>query len=276
MIPASFAYEAPHTPAAALELLIANEGAVLLAGGHTLLTAMKERTVRPAMLVDIAHIGLDRLEVDGNGDLIIGACVRQAALATFCNTNGWPLLAEIGVKSGDPMIRERGTFVGALCAVEPGGDWAAAALALDVKVKLLTQDGEQVLELDEYINSSWTTSHLVLEAIVPASMRNVPQGYEKVKHAAIGWSVASVAHVQTDQGIQLAISGAVERPNRIPGFTLEKLAQLGGEGLQSSIEEFLPDLPFVGDRYAPADWRRKRLSLLLRDILKSYTKKELA
>ena len=67
MIPAAFAYEAPETPEEALELLAANEGAVLLAGGHTLLTALKERTVRPAMLVDIARIGLDRLEVDMYG-----------------------------------------------------------------------------------------------------------------------------------------------------------------------------------------------------------------
>jgi len=275
MIPATFAYEAPKTPEAALELLAANEGAVLLAGGHTLLTALKERTLRPAMLVDIARIGLDRLELDASGDLVIGAGVNQAMLAEFCDEHGWPLLAEIGVKSGDPMIRARGTFVGALCAVESGGDWVAAALALDVKVKLLTHDGEQVLRLDDYINKPKPNPHLVLEAIVPASMRKVPQGYEKVKHAAIGWSVASVAHVQTDKGIQLAATGAIARPQRLTQLEEDVVSLNDGDPMEA-IEASLSSLSFVGDRYAPADWRRKRLKLVLRDILSSYNQEEKA
>ena len=273
MIPAAFAYEAPETPEAALDLLAANEGAVLLAGGHTLLTALKERSVRPAMLVDIARLGLDRVEVNRSGDLVIGAGVNQAALAAFCDENGWLLLAEIGVKSGDPMIRARGTFVGALCAVEPGGDWVAAALALDTKVKLLTQDGEEVLDLDDYINNPTSDPHLVLEAIVPASRRNLPQGYEKVKHAASGWSVASVAHVQTDQGIQLAATGAIARPQRLTQLE-ERVASLGDSDPLEVIEASLANHSFVGDRYAPADWRRKRIKLVLRDILNSYNQKE--
>jgi len=236
---------------------------------------LKERTARPALLVDIARLGLDQLEVDGSGDLIIGAGVNQAALAEFSEEKGWPLLAEIGVKSGDPMIRARGTFVGALCAVEPGGDWVAAALALDTRVKLLTQDGEQVMDLDDYINNPTPHPHLVLEAIVPASMFNLPQGYEKVNHVAIGWSVASVAHVQTEEGIQLAATGAIVRPQRLTQLESD-VATLNDNELQATIETAIAKLPFVGDRYAPADWRRKRLSLVLRDIIKSYTKKEKA
>ncbi|QKG70648.1 FAD binding domain-containing protein [Erythrobacter mangrovi] len=269
MIPATFSYAAPKSPQEALDLLSAHLGSMILAGGHTLLTALKQRKARAAMLVDIAHVGLDRLEIDDQGNLVIGAAVKQAALAEFCNRNGWALLAEIGAKSGDPMIRARGTFVGALCAAEPGGDWAAGALALDTEIRLLTQDGERMMRLGGYLADPKPGPHLVLEAIIPASMRDRPQGYEKVKHAAIGWSIASVAHVRAEIGLQVAVSGALARPQRLPILEQRDMASFEQAELDAAIANALDQLSFVGDRYAPADWRKRRLGLLLRDVFQS-------
>ena len=57
MIPANFDYESPRTLSEALELLASREDAKILAGGHSLLPAMKLRLAQPALLVDIGRIG---------------------------------------------------------------------------------------------------------------------------------------------------------------------------------------------------------------------------
>ncbi|MEM7687544.1 MAG: FAD binding domain-containing protein [Pseudomonadota bacterium] len=271
MIPAAFDYAAPESAGAALEALRSHDNAVLLAGGHTLLTALKQRQSRPGLVVDLRNAGLGRLEVDGVGDLVIGARVTQQYLADFCAREGWPVLAEIGEKAGDPMIRARGTFVGALCAAEPGGDWAAGALALGAMVRVLSGEGEKTLDYADYLERK-AEPHIVLEASIPAKLRAAPQGYTKVKHAAIGWSVASLAHVETEDGPRLAASGALERPRRLEA--VEQVATASKVPDLPAIDDALSALTFTGDRYAPADWRRRRLALLVRDHLHTQSAKE--
>src|SRR5438132_2342625 len=56
MIPANFDYEAPRTLEKVLALLSSSEDAKVLAGGHSLLPAMKLRLSQPALLIDIGRI----------------------------------------------------------------------------------------------------------------------------------------------------------------------------------------------------------------------------
>src|SRR5688500_11178493 len=79
MEPAPFAYRAARSAAAAAGLL-AEPGAVILAGGRCLLQELNFRTRRPRLVVDINRAAdLDHLRVDG-GELVVGALTRHAAL----------------------------------------------------------------------------------------------------------------------------------------------------------------------------------------------------
>ncbi|MEX2613269.1 MAG: FAD binding domain-containing protein, partial [Gaiellaceae bacterium] len=73
MIPATFDYEVAESPEHAIGLLGANEDAKLLAGGHSLLPAMKLRLARPSLLVDVGRLGELSYVRDGGEHIAIGA-----------------------------------------------------------------------------------------------------------------------------------------------------------------------------------------------------------
>jgi carbon-monoxide dehydrogenase medium subunit len=91
---AQFDYQRPATLEEAFSLLGA-EDARPLAGGHSLLPAMKLRVSNPATLVDISRIpGLGGIEEDGDA-LTIGALVTHEAVAASAAVAArCPVLAE--------------------------------------------------------------------------------------------------------------------------------------------------------------------------------------
>src|SRR5256886_14453540 len=94
MIPANFNYESPSTLKEALNLLSAHDDAKILAGGHSLLPAMKLRLAQPAMLVDLGRVsGLSYIR-DSGDKIAIGAMTTHAEVAGSKNLlNFSPLLA---------------------------------------------------------------------------------------------------------------------------------------------------------------------------------------
>ncbi|HSE20764.1 MAG TPA: FAD binding domain-containing protein, partial [Pyrinomonadaceae bacterium] len=81
MIPTAFDYNAPSTLDEALSLLSANpDGAKVLAGGHSLIPAMKLRLAQPEMLVDITRIKNLSYIREENGQILIGATTTHYEL----------------------------------------------------------------------------------------------------------------------------------------------------------------------------------------------------
>ena len=77
MIPASFDYEVAESAEHAIALLGEREDAKLLAGGHSLLPAMKLRLARPSMLVDVGRLAELSYVRDGGEHIAIGALTRH-------------------------------------------------------------------------------------------------------------------------------------------------------------------------------------------------------
>ena len=179
-----------------------------------------------------------------------------------CRGTPYDLLAIVGHAAGDPAIRARGTVVGAICAIEPGGDWLAAALALDALICVRNADGEQVRRVADFVEAGGLPSgQLAVGLIVPSPPPGVQAEYIKVKHAAIGWSIASAALVLGRDHARIAVSGAVRRPARLRCTESAWLAR--GDKLALAIEEDFSQLEFIGDAYASANYRKRRLKTLL-------------
>ncbi|HMI12140.1 MAG TPA: FAD binding domain-containing protein, partial [Bradyrhizobium sp.] len=91
-----FKYHRPATVRQAANLLIKNEDAKVIAGGHTLLPVMKQRLANPPHLVDLSHIeGLDGIEMKGRS-LVIGATAKHADVASSAIVGeAIPALAEL-------------------------------------------------------------------------------------------------------------------------------------------------------------------------------------
>ncbi|MDP3673672.1 MAG: hydantoinase/oxoprolinase family protein [Novosphingobium sp.] len=150
-------------------------------------------------MVDLQAIeGLSAIDV-GDGVVRIGAMARQADIVQHKDiVSQFPLLIEIAGAAADPMVRRRGTLVGALCAVEPGGDWLAGCLAMDGIVEIAGASRRDV-PLTDFIHGARATTlgrdEIAVAVRLRAAPRSARSAYRKVKHIAIGWSIASVAAV---------------------------------------------------------------------------------
>src|SRR5919204_1915202 len=143
MIPAAFDYEVAESVEHAVELLGSREDAKLIAGGHSLLPAMRLRIARPGTLVDIGRLR-DLRYIREDGDAIaIGALTRHHDLETDpLLRERCGLLAYAAGEVGDPMVRNRGTIGGSVAHADPAADLPAVLLALDAE--LVLHDGRRI------------------------------------------------------------------------------------------------------------------------------------
>src|SRR5262245_27048307 len=132
MYPAQFEYHSPATVKEALDLLGRHkDDAKLLAGGHSLLPAMKLRLARPAHVVDLKKVpGLTGIKEDGNV-VVIGAMTTHYAIESSPVVKSkCPVLAQTAAMIGDPMVRNLGTIGGSLAHADPAADYPATIIAL--------------------------------------------------------------------------------------------------------------------------------------------------
>lgn len=278
MIPASFSYVRPNTLDEAMELLGRHGGkAAVIAGGQSLLTELKQRSRRLNLVIDLETAGSKSIQQETEY-LTIGALGRQSDVADAAAQTPWHLLSKVAELAADPMLRNRGTFVGALCALEQGGDWAPAALVLDAELNILESDRRQSLAYKDYVarhEHFAINPHIVIDAKLPRPPEGSFCGYDKLKHVSIGWSIASVAYVFSPGATRIAISGCVAQPCRLD--SLERFVagcdatNIDLTALQKAIDENLEPLVFTSDSYASAQYRRVRLRLMLIDAIKSYS-----
>src|SRR6476469_6897723 len=134
VIPAPFESARAGSGEEASSLLGSYPDAKILAGGHSLLPAMRLRVARPTMLVDIGRIA-DRSYVREDGDrLAIGALTRHHDVANAeALQRSWPIVAQAAGQIGDPQVRHMGTSGGSVAHGDPAGDLPAVLLALDAE-----------------------------------------------------------------------------------------------------------------------------------------------
>src|ERR1041385_6097470 len=152
MIPTQFDYQVPATLEEAVALLASDlDGAKVLAGGHSLIPAMKLRLAQPQLLVDIARIkSLSYIREEGD-QILIGATTTHYQLeSSDLLKNICPLLPDCAGSIGDVQVRNKGTIGGSLAHSDPAGDWPAAAIALNADVVLIGPNGERTMKAEEF------------------------------------------------------------------------------------------------------------------------------
>ena len=195
MFPQQFDYHRATSVAEAVDLLASLPDAKLVAGGHSLIPAMKLRAAQPAAVVDIGRIpGLSGIAADGDS-LVIGALATHASLADSAAVqDACPMLAEAAAAIGDIQVRNRGTLGGSLAHADPGADYPAAMLALGAEVTAVGREGERTIAASDFFLDILTTA--LSETEVITSVR-VPcaagSAYLKHRHPASSYAVVGVA-----------------------------------------------------------------------------------
>src|SRR5689334_17815202 len=128
MYPPNFDYYRANTLDEAVSLLGQHKGAKVLAGGHSLIPAMKLRLSSPGVLVDISRInGLSGISANG-GSVTIGATTPHAVIAGSAAVP--KALSEAAGAIGDQQVRNRGTIGGNVANADPASDLPTVLVAL--------------------------------------------------------------------------------------------------------------------------------------------------
>jgi carbon-monoxide dehydrogenase medium subunit len=215
VLPAAFEYVRADSADEALAALQKHGSeARVLAGGQSLIPAMRFRLARPAVLVDINPASeLNYLRLEG-GTLSIGATARDVAVerAVWIGEAGWGLLHDLSRVVADPVVRQMGTVVGSLCHNDPAGDWGAAALASRAEVVVRGKAGPRTVTIDDFLVDSFTTAveegELAVEARFPAPTGRTAGAYQKVERKVGDFATAAAAvQVTLDGGGNVAACG---------------------------------------------------------------------
>jgi len=153
MIPAAFKYVKARSVAEALVLMQQHgEDAKLIAGGHSLLPAMKLRLSQPSVLIDIAGVAdLKGIANKGN-QLVIGAGETYHAIATSSVVKqACGVIATTCGDIGDIQVRNAGTIGGALAHADPAADLTAVFLALGGAVTAQSASGSRTIAADDLL-----------------------------------------------------------------------------------------------------------------------------
>src|SRR5438552_10867413 len=198
MIPAPFDYKRVNTIDEALTLLAQNEDAKILAGGHSLIPAMKLRLAQPSMLVDIGRIADLSYDREENAEIRIGGMTTHYQIESsdllkkIC-----PLLPECAGAIGDVQVRNKGTIGGSVAHSDPAGDWPAAIIALDADLVAVSKNGERTINADDFFVDLLTTAlqagEILREIRILKSDGRTGQAYAKMHHPASGFAVVGVA-----------------------------------------------------------------------------------
>jgi carbon-monoxide dehydrogenase medium subunit len=200
VIPAPFEYDVAESLDHALELLGADEHAKPLAGGHSLIPALKLRISRPSRLVDLGRLADLSYVRDGGDHVAIGALTRHRNLATSETLlAACPIVAHAASGIGDPQVRHRGTIGGSLAHGDPASDLPAVMLALGARMVIRGDGGEREVPASEFFRGVFATAigpgELLTEVRVPHLGPSTGWSYLTYRRRAQDWAVVGVAAV---------------------------------------------------------------------------------
>jgi aerobic carbon-monoxide dehydrogenase medium subunit len=214
VIPAAFEYLRAHSVDEAFAHLQRYGGdARVLAGGQSLIPAMRFRLARPAVLVDVNALReLSYLRPNGKV-LAIGAIARDSDIerASWIGERRWSLLHDVSRVVADPVVRQMGTVVGSLCHNDPAGDWTATALAARAEVIVRGKAGTRTVAIDDFLVDSFSTAvgegEMALAVHFPMPDDRTAGSYQKVERKVGDFATAAAA-VQVSLSIDGTIRGA--------------------------------------------------------------------
>jgi aerobic carbon-monoxide dehydrogenase medium subunit len=207
----AFEYQRAKSVADAAATL-GKSGGKALAGGQSLVVAMKLRLANPGTVVDLSGIAdLRGIKKDGDA-LVIGALTSHAEVASSSDVKqAIPALAALAEGIGDRQVRNRGTLGGALANNDPAADYPAAVLGLSATV----HTDKRKIAADDFFKGMYETA-LAADEIITAVSFPIPKkaAYMKFRNPASRFALVGVFVAQTAGGVRVAVTGAAPHVHR--------------------------------------------------------------
>ena len=282
-----FKYLAPKTIDEALFLLSQYKGrAKVIAGGTDVVPQLKRREIRaPEYIIDLKGISdLDYIKYDEVGGLTLGALATIHAVETSSIIREkFSVLFQAAESMASAQVRNRGTIVGNICNAVPSADTAPALLALEAKLKLLSQKGARMVNIEDFFTAPNKTVLSDEEILQEIQVPNLPP-YSKGRYlkltprrsmdlAIVGVAVVVILGDGICNDIRIALGAVAPTPiraKRAEGIlrgqkfnseVMEKAAQI-------AAEESRP----IDDHRASAEYRREMVKVLVKRAIKQATR----
>lgn len=279
MIPNNFEYVRAGSVQEAVSLLSQHgEDAKLLAGGHSLIPAMKFRLSAPSTLIDVS--GISELSgIKKNGDrLEIGAFVTHRTVELSDEVkNSCGVLAEAASQIGDPLVRNRGTLGGSLAHADPAADYPALVLALAAEIHVSGKSGSRSIAADDFFTGLFETAlsdgEIITKVSFPVLDKGVGAAYEKFPHPASRFAVVGVAVMLTIAGgkcsaARVAVTGAAATAFRATDVETVLTGNSPDESTISDATAKVADSnDLLSDLFASANYRAHLCSVLAKRAL---------
>jgi len=250
-------YAQPDTLADAASML-ASTGGRPLAGGQSLIAAMKLRLSQPGTLVDLSGIAdLRGIRKDGER-LVIGAMSRHAQIASSDIVRAtMPALAELAEGIGDRQVRNMGTLGGSLANNDPAADWPAAVLATGATVRT----HRRAIAADDFFKGMFETALAPDEIITAVDFPVVERAaYAKFPNPASRFALVGVFVARTANGdVRVAVTGAapsVFRATAIEDALAKRFTPVAAKGVEVGADGLNDDL------HGSAEYRAHLVSVM--------------
>lgn len=282
MFPAKFGYVAARSVDEALQLMAKHgEEGKLLAGGHSLIPAMKLRLQSPQTLIDLGTVpGLSGVRAEEN-QLVIGALTVHADVAASDLLRKYiPGLADAASVIGDMQVRNRGTIGGSIAHADPAADMPVILTALNASFVVQSSSGDRSIAADDFFTDFYTTAmranEILTEIRVPVPAVGTGTAYAKLPHPASGYVVVSAGVLITRQpsgscvAARVSIGGLGSGPVRATATE----AELRGKNLTPQVIAAAAAKAAEGtdpmeDSYAGADYKRHVATVYARKAIEA-------
>lgn len=229
-----------------------------VAGGQTLIPAMKTRLAAPSDLIDLRHVSaLKGISVNGRS-VTIGAATPHAEVAGSSDLAAvCPAICSLASHIGDPHVRHMGTIGGSVANNDPAADYPAAMLGLGATI--VTDKRE--IAADDFFTGLFETA-LEDGEIITAVKFDAPDaaGYAKFPNPASRYAMTGVFVARRSDGVRVAVTGAGNDGVFRAG---ELEAALAGDFSASALEgKSVSSADMMSDMHANAEYRANLVTVM--------------
>ena len=279
MIPAQFEYEKVTTLDEAIAAL-SNDDTQILAGGHSLIPALKMRLSRPGKLIDIGGIAALKDIKEEDGEIVIGAAATHADIMyhNLIRTH-LPFFTEGASTIGDIQVRNYGTIGGSIAHADPSADWPALILAADATIEVQGSNGRRGIKATEFFTGLFSTAlqpnEIITAVRIPMPADGTKGTYQKFAQPASRYALVGCAVVRFADGkTNIAFTGVAENAFRDTAAEQTLTGKpINEENITAALNAALQNVDVLGDHYASVPYRRHLAKVFLRKALMAVANK---
>ncbi|MEP7252840.1 MAG: xanthine dehydrogenase family protein subunit M [Ginsengibacter sp.] len=274
MIPAEFDYEKVATIDEAINAIA--DGGKILAGGHSLIPAIKLRLNQPSKLVDITGIPTLKGIKEEDGEIVIGAGSTHGEIATdTLIKKHLPFFAEGAAMIGDLQVRNYGTIGGSLAHADPGADWPALVLAADAAIEVQGNGGKRRIKATDFFTGLFSTDvkedEIIIAVRIPIPAAGATTTYQKFVQPASRFAIVGCAVMRFADGkINIAFTGVSDNAFRESNAENALSGKpLNDPAIDEAVNASLQNADIMGDHYASGEYRKHLAKVYLKKALKA-------